>query len=97
SKEEQAKRFHERLDDKKKNWKFSTADLKEREYWDDYIKAYDDALNQCSTDAAPWFVIPANRKWFRNLAVAEILRQTLEDMDLKLPKAAEDLTGITFE
>jgi len=97
SKQEQAKRFRERLEDKSKNWKFSASDLKEREYWDDYIAAYNDMLRQCSTEDAPWYVIPANHKWFRNLAVSQIVRETLEDMNLKFPKPAADLSGIKFE
>jgi PPK2 family polyphosphate:nucleotide phosphotransferase len=97
SKEEQAQRFRERLEDKSKNWKFSPSDLKEREYWDQYIDAYNDVLRKCSTKDAPWYVIPANRKWFRNLAVSQIVLDTLEDMDLKYPKPAEDLSGIKFE
>jgi PPK2 family polyphosphate:nucleotide phosphotransferase len=96
-KEEQAKRFRERIEDKTKNWKFSPADLKEREYWDQYMAAYQDMLRQCSTDYAPWYVIPANRKWFRNLAVAQILRDELEAMSLKFPKPVADLSGIKFE
>jgi PPK2 family polyphosphate:nucleotide phosphotransferase len=97
SKDEQAKRFEDRLKDKTKNWKFSHADVKEREYWDQYIEAYEDALRKCSPDEAPWYVIPANRKWFRNYAVSEILVQTIERMHLKFPKPAEDLSKITFE
>ena len=97
SKDEQAKRFRERLDDKQKNWKFSPADLKEREYWDQYIEAYDDMLNKCSKKHAPWYVIPANNKWFRNLAVSQILRDTLDEMDLKFPKPTTDLKKIKFE
>jgi PPK2 family polyphosphate:nucleotide phosphotransferase len=96
-KDEQAKRFHERLDDKSKNWKFSPDDIKEREHWDEYIDAYDAALRKCSTASAPWYVIPANHKWFRNLAVARIMRDTLEDMSLKYPKPTADLSGIKFE
>jgi PPK2 family polyphosphate:nucleotide phosphotransferase len=97
SKDEQAKRFHERLDDKTKSWKFSPADLKEREYWDQYTDAYEDVLRKCSTERAPWYLIPANNKWFRNLAVSQILCETLESMDLKFPKPAADLSGIKFE
>jgi PPK2 family polyphosphate:nucleotide phosphotransferase len=97
SKEEQAKRFRLRLDDKTKNWKFSLDDIKEREYWDDYITAYDDVLEKCSTAYAPWYVIPANRKWFRNLAVAQVLVETLESMKLKYPKPTADLSKIQFE
>ena len=97
SKDEQAKRFRERLDDKTKNWKFSPADIKEREYWDQYIEAYEEMLRKCSTEKAPWYVIPANKKWFRNLAVSQILCDALEGMDLKFPKPTADLSGIKFE
>ena len=97
SKDEQARRFRARLDDKTKNWKFSEADLRERQYWDQYIEAYTDALRKCSTPAAPWYAIPANKKWFRNFAVAEILIHTLESMKLKFPKAPADLSQIEFE
>jgi len=97
SKDEQAKRFRERIEDKEKNWKFSPADIKEREYWDQYITAYQDMLHKCSTEEAPWYVIPANHKWFRNLAVSEIVRETLEAMDLKYPKPVADLSSIQFE
>jgi PPK2 family polyphosphate:nucleotide phosphotransferase len=96
-KDEQAKRFRERIDDKTKNWKFSPADVKEREYWDQYIDAFQDMLHQCSTESAPWYVIPANHKWFRNLAVSQILCEELEAMSLKYPKPAEDLSAIKFE
>lgn len=97
SKDEQAKRFRERIEDKQKNWKFSPADIKEREYWDQYIDAYEEMLNQCSKKRAPWYVIPANDKWFRNLAVSQILCDTLDAMDLKFPKPAADLEKIKFE
>src|SRR5580692_8944409 len=97
SKDEQEKRFKERIDDKQKNWKFSPADLKEREYWDQYIEAYQDMLRQCSKHDAPWYVIPANNKWFRNLAVSQILCDTLQSMDLKFPKPAADLKSVKFE
>ena len=92
SKEEQEKRFRERLEDRSKNWKFSPDDLREREHWDEYIAAYEDMLHKCSTDWAPWYVIPANHKWFRNLAVSQIIREELEGMKLHYPKPAEDLT-----
>ena len=97
SKDEQAKRFRERLEDKRKGWKFSPDDLKEREYWDAYIEACEDALTKCNADYAPWYVIPANRKWFRNLAVAQILVETLEGMKLQYPKPVADLSKIQFE
>jgi PPK2 family polyphosphate:nucleotide phosphotransferase len=96
-KDEQARRFHDRLDDKTKNWKFSPADISEREHWDEYIEAFQDALSRCSTPSAPWYVVPANRKWFRNLAVSDIIRQTLEGMKLQFPKPAADLSAIHFE
>jgi PPK2 family polyphosphate:nucleotide phosphotransferase len=96
-KDEQAKRFHERLDDKSKNWKFSEADVREREYWDQYIEAYDDVLRKCSTECAPWYVVPANKKWFRNFAVSQVVAETLEGMGLKYPKPTADLSKIRFE
>jgi PPK2 family polyphosphate:nucleotide phosphotransferase len=96
-KKEQAERFRERIEDKTKNWKFSPADLKEREYWDQYTEAYQEMLRRCSTDYAPWYVIPADRKWFRNLAVSQILRDELEALSLKFPKPVDDLSGIKFE
>ncbi len=97
SKEEQAKRFRERIDDKKKNWKFSEADLRERKYWDQYIEAFNFALRLCSTDHAPWFVIPADKKWFRNYAIAHILIRVMESMKFELPRVEQDLSHIEFE
>lgn len=97
SKEEQARRFRARLEDKTKNWKFSESDLRERQYWDRYIDAFNDAVRKCNAPHAPWYVIPANRKWFRNFAVAEILIHTLESMKPKLPKAPDGLSHIEFE
>ena len=86
SKEEQKKRFLERLEDPKKNWKFSMADAKERGCWDDYMTAYEDAIRATSTAWAPWHVIPADHKWARNAAIAAIVRETLEEMDPQYPK-----------
>jgi len=97
SKDEQLKRFHERVENKSKNWKFSQADLKEREYWDSYIDAYDDMIQKCSTDFAPWYVIPANKKWFRNLAVSQILVDTMDEMKLEFPEPAADSSKLEFE
>jgi PPK2 family polyphosphate:nucleotide phosphotransferase len=77
SKEEQKERLLEREKDATKSWKLSVGDWKEREYWDDYTTAYEDALNECSSKRRPWFIVPANKKWFRNLAVAEALRDAL--------------------
>lgn len=97
SKDEQAKRFRQRLEDPGKTWKFSMDDVKESEFWDDYIAAYDEILQRCSTEYAPWYVIPSNRKWFRNLAVSQILVQTLDSMDLKYPKPVEDVQKLQLE
>lgn len=94
SKKEQLERLDARLDDPNRNWKISEADVKERKRWDDYVKAYEDVLSRCSTSVAPWFVIPANKKWFRNLAVSQIIVETLERMDPKFPKPAIDLSKI---
>jgi PPK2 family polyphosphate:nucleotide phosphotransferase len=88
SKKEQRKRFDERVANPAKNWKLSTADFAERKYWDDYVAAYEDALTRCSTEHAPWFVIPSNHKWFRNTAVSRIIVETLESFDMKFPKPA---------
>jgi PPK2 family polyphosphate:nucleotide phosphotransferase len=97
SKDEQKQRLQERLDDSSKHWKVSAADFEERKYWDDYTEAYEDVLSRCSTPWAPWYVIPANRKWFRNLAVAGILVSTLEDMDMRFPKSKLDLSKFSLD
>ncbi len=97
SKGEQLERLKARLTDPAKNWKISPADFHERKRWDAYVNAYEDALSRCSTKHAPWFVIPANKKWFRNLAVAQIIVDTLEEMNPKLPKAAFDLSTIKLK
>ena len=87
--DEQKSRFQSRIDRPEKNYKFSSGDIKERARWDDYLKAFEAALEKCSTEYAPWYIIPANRKWFRNLAVSEIMRQTLEEMNPQLPPPRE--------
>jgi PPK2 family polyphosphate:nucleotide phosphotransferase len=97
SKEEQLRRFKDRLDDPDKHWKISEADYKERRYWDDYTAAYEDALSRCSTEAAPWFIIPSDHKWFRNLAVARIVVERLEALNLKLPASSVNLEHIRQE
>lgn len=97
SKDEQKERFEERLSDPAKNWKFSLGDLEERKYWDEYMEAFEAALEKCSKAHAPWYVIPANRKWYRNLAVSEIMRETLEGMAMQYPKPIADLAKISFE
>ncbi len=85
SKDEQKRRLQQRLDEPEKHWKVSPADFTERRYWDDYMAAYEAVLERCSTDHAPWFVIPATKKWFRNLAVSRIIAETMDSMNLKFP------------
>ncbi len=89
SKDEQKKRFLERIDNPKKNWKFSVADLKEREYWDAYQKAYEEALTHTSTKYAPWYVIPADDKWYLQLAVGSIINSEFEKLKLSYPKISK--------
>lgn len=86
SKEVQKERFLERIEDPTKNWKFSAADVAERKFWDDYQNAYEDAINNTSTEYAPWHIIPADKKWFTKFAVSEIIKNTLEDLKLKYPE-----------
>jgi PPK2 family polyphosphate:nucleotide phosphotransferase len=93
-KEEQRIRQQDRIDDPKKRWKFKAADLAERKLWDDYIAAYEAALSRCSTSWAPWYVIPANRNWFRNLAVAEIVADTLEGLKPAYPTGEPGIESI---
>jgi PPK2 family polyphosphate:nucleotide phosphotransferase len=95
--DEQRSRLQARLDDPHKRWKFRLGDLEERKHWDDYIAAYEEALARCSTADAPWYIIPANRNWFRNLAVANILADTLDELDPHYPPPPEDLTGVVVE
>jgi PPK2 family polyphosphate:nucleotide phosphotransferase len=96
SKDEQRKRFLERIDNPEKNWKFSFGDINERGYWNEYQKAYEDALSQTSTQQAPWYVIPADNKWFARTAIANIIVQTLEGLDLKYPDLpAEEKAKLT--
>lgn len=91
SKDEQAKRLEARLDDPTKWWKFNPSDIDERALWDNYQVAYADALANCNSEAAPWYVVPANHKWYRDWAVATILRDTLADMNLEYPPANFDI------
>ena len=97
SKEEQLKRFKARLDDSSKQWKISDADYAERGSWDEYLKAYEDALSKCSTADAPWFVIPSDHKWFRNLAVARIVVERLEALRMSYPKPSVDMGKVRKE
>ena len=94
SKEEQCKRFQQRIEDKDRRWKISESDFAERKYWSDYTNAYEAVLTRCSTSAAPWFVIPSNKKWFRNLAVSHIIAECLESMKMKFPPATVDVSKI---
>jgi len=94
SKEEQLSRFEQRLDDPARNWKISESDYSERELWDDYVAAFEDALSATSTHHAPWYVIPSNHKWFRNLAVSQIVADTMEDLGMSFPKPTVDLADI---
>jgi PPK2 family polyphosphate:nucleotide phosphotransferase len=97
SKDEQKKRLAERLRDPTKVWKASLGDLEERKLWDDYMGAYEDALSKCSTEYAPWHIIPADKKWFRNLAISEIIVEALEGLKMKYPKPAFDPSKIVIE
>jgi PPK2 family polyphosphate:nucleotide phosphotransferase len=97
SKKEQGERLQERLDDPRKHWKFNPGDLDDRKLWGDYQAAYETMLEQCSTDWAPWHVIPSDRKWVRNATIAGIVRSTLEDMDPKYPKVTWDPKSFRIE
>jgi polyphosphate kinase 2 (PPK2 family) len=91
SKEEQKRRLQERLDNPAKQWKFSESDLKERALWDAYQTAFEDAISRCSTAYAPWYIVPANKKWYRNLVVARTIADTLEAMDPQYPPAPKGI------
>ena len=97
SKNEQKERLQERLDNPERNWKFESGDLKQRAKWDDYELAFEDVFAKCSTEQAPWYVIPADNKWYRNLAVSRILVHTLREMDPQFPPAEEGLENIVIE
>lgn len=97
SKQEQLERFKQRLNDPARNWKISESDYEERELWDDYIKAYEDVFAETSTKHAPWYIIPSNHKWFRNLAVSQIVADTLGDLHMQPPGPSVDLEAIRKE
>jgi len=97
SKDEQKQRLEARLAKPEKHWKFNPADLKERERWDDYQQAYEDALRECSTKHAPWYVVPADKKWFRNWVVSDVLVRTLKGLKMEYPPAAPGLDRIVIE
>jgi PPK2 family polyphosphate:nucleotide phosphotransferase len=90
SKEEQKKRFLARIDTPDKNWKFSSSDVKERAFWDEYMKAYKEAIENTSTDKAPWYIIPADKKWFTRLAVSEVIVEKMKSMKLHYPVVTEE-------
>ena len=94
SNEEQLQRFKKRLDDPTKQWKISEADYSEREYWDDYVKAYEDALSKCNTSNAPWFVIPSDHKWYRNLAISHIIIEAMDKLGIEFPEPTVNIKEI---
>jgi PPK2 family polyphosphate:nucleotide phosphotransferase len=96
SKDEQKRRLQRRLDNPDKRWKFDQSDIRERLLWDEYHEAYQDMINACSTEHAPWYVVPANKKWYRNLVVARTIADVLEAMDPRYPAAEEDLENVTI-
>ncbi len=95
--DEQKKRLQARLDDPNKRWKFRLGDLQERKLWPDYMQAYEDVLNKTSTGAAPWYMVPANHKWYRDLVISSILVTKLEELKMKFPEPEENLDGIVIE
>ncbi len=97
SKIEQRERLQARLDNPHKRWKFNRGDLSERKLWDDYQQAYEDALTHCNTSHAPWHIIPSDRKWYRNMVVSGILRETLEELNPQVPASDPGLEGIVVE
>lgn len=96
SKDEQKKRFEERLENPSKHWKFSLDDVEKRKYWDDYIEAFEDAITKCHTEHAPWHIVPANHKWYRNYVITQAIIDTLKNMNLKYPEPAEDYSGVVI-
>jgi PPK2 family polyphosphate:nucleotide phosphotransferase len=90
SKEEQKQRFLERLEDPEKHWKFALEDVEKRRHWDDYMKAYEEMLEATSTETAPWYIVPADRKWLMRLAVADLIVETLEGLKLEYPRVSEE-------
>lgn len=96
-KNEQKERLQARLDEPHKNWKFSLGDLEERKLWDQYTAAFESALEKTSTESSPWYVIPANRKWYRNLVISSIIIEKLKSLNMSFPKAEDDLSGVSID
>ena len=96
SKKEQKERFQDRLNEPDKNWKFDSGDLSKRKQWDDYQIAFQDMLNHCTTEHAPWYVIPGDQKWYRNLAIMRVMVDTLKSMNPEYPQS-EDLSGVVID
>ena len=97
SKDEQRERLQERIDDPTKRWKFRPGDLDDRALWDDYMAAYEEALSRTSTEHAPWYIVPADKKWYRNFVVAKVIVKTLEKLDPRLPEDVEGIAGLRVE
>ena len=96
SKDEQKERLESRISDPTKHWKITEADIRERAYWEDYMQAYEAVLQKCSTDWAPWHIIPANKKWYRNLIITECIVETLKKLDMKYPEPSADVTKFSI-
>lgn len=97
SRDEQLERLRRRLEDPEKHWKFDPSDLEDRKRWDDYAAAYEEAFRRCSTPYAPWYIIPANHKWYRDVAVSQILAETMTEMRMKFPEPTFDVSKIVLE
>jgi PPK2 family polyphosphate:nucleotide phosphotransferase len=97
SKDEQKARLQSRLDEPEKHWKFNVGDLEDRALWDDYMHAYETVLSETSTEWAPWYIVPANRKWYRNLVISDVLVETLEGFDMRYPEPAGNLDEVVID
>ncbi len=95
--DEQKERLQARLDEPHKRWKFSKGDLEDRKLWPEYMKAFEDVLGKTSTDWAPWYIVPANRKWYRNLVISQVVVDTMEKLKMKYPQPEEGLDSIVIE
>ena len=97
SKDEQKRRLERRIEDSTRQWKVALSDFEERKRWKEYQRAYEDAITKCNTKEAPWYVVPADKKWFRNLAVSQVLVETLEALDMRFPKPTVDLASLKLD